>query len=156
MPLLLKMQQQIMHPSTSSHFLPLSESSSTSAGIQSLSTPNVGQSNQSSSNAALPSTSAPSSPSSMLSDTDDTLVPPAFQIIHEKPDKSKDLAKLTEIFPQLTAEQLKYIYLLPSRNRFDSAVACLMKRPTLEALWSLAVMRLVVPLSESPYIRGRR
>ena len=140
-------------PSTSSHFLPLSESSSTSAGIQSLSTPNVGQSNQSSSNAALPSTSAPSSPSSMLSDTDDTLVPPAFQIIHEKPDESKDLAKLTEIFPQLTAEQLKYIYLLPSRNKFDSAVAYLMEGPTLEALRSLAVMRLVVPLSESPYIR---
>ena len=58
-----------------------------------------------------------------------------------------------EIFPQLTAEQLKYVYSLPMRNEFDSAVSCLMEGPTLEALQSLAGMQLVIPLSESPYIR---
>ena len=62
--------------------------------IQSLSAQSVGQYSQSSSNAALPSTSdtLPSSPSSVLSDADDMPIPPAFQVIHEKPDEKKDLA----------------------------------------------------------------
>ena len=105
---------------------------------------------------ALPSTSAdmsPSPPPRIPNDANDEDIPSAFQFVYEKPDESKDLAKLTEIFPQLTAEQLKYVYSLPMRNRFDSTVSCLMEGPTLEALRSLAVMQLVIPLSESPYIR---
>ena len=115
----------------------------------------MGQYSQSSSSAALPSMSdtLPSSPSSVLSDADDMPIPPAFQIIHEKPDKKKDLDKLMEIFPQLTNEQLKYVYSLPTCNKFDLSVACLMEGPTLEALQSLAVMQFVIPLNESPYIR---
>jgi hypothetical protein len=55
--------------------------------------------------AGLPSTSAdtlPSSPSSMLSDADNMPIPQAFQIIHEKPDENKDLAKLVEIFRHMS------------------------------------------------------
>lgn len=104
---------------------------------------------------ALPSTSAdmsPSPPPRIPNDANDEDIPSAFQFVYEKPDESKDLTKLTEISPQLTAEQLKYVYSLPMRNRFDSTVSCLMEGPTLEDLWSLAVMQLVIPLSESPYI----
>ena len=142
-------------PFTSDRYFTQSENSNTSAGIRSLSAQSMGQYGQSSSSAALPSTSdtSPSSPTSVLSDDDDMPIPPAFQIIHEKPDEKKDLARLIEIFPQLTYEQLKYVYSLPTRNKFDSSMVCLMEGPTLEALRSLAVMQLVIPLNESPYIR---
>ena len=93
--------QNVAVGSESSHHLPDSESPSTSAGIQSPPVRGRDQSNQSSS--MLP-TSTPSSPSSMLSDTDDAHVPPAFSIVHEKHDESRDLARLTEIFSNLTAE----------------------------------------------------
>ena len=99
----------------------------------------IDQSNQSSSSAAMLPTSTPSSPSSMLSDTDDTHVPPACLFIHEKP------RDLTEIFSNLIAEQLKYVYSLPTQNKFNSAVTCLMERPTLKALRSLAVAQLEIP-----------
>ena len=73
--------------------------------------------------------------------------------IHKKPDEKKDLDKLMEIFPQLTNEQLKYVYSLPTCNKFDLSMACLTEGPTLETLRSLAVMQFVIPLNESPYIR---
>ena len=54
-----------------------------------------------------------------------------------------------EIFPQLMNEQLKYVYSLPTCNKFDLSMTCLMEGPTLEALRSLTVMQLVIPLNES-------
>lgn len=77
----------------------------------------------------------------------------AFQAISDKPDEGQDLAKLAEIFPQLSDEQVRYVYSLPTCSKFDSAFQCLMDGPTLESLLSLVVTRLVIPLSESPCIR---
>ena len=128
--------QNVVAESASSHRLPDSESPSTSGGIPAR---GIDQSNQSSSSAAMLPTS--------------THIPPAFVGTYEKPDETHDLARLTEIFSNLTAEQLKYVYSLPSKNKFDSAMNCLMKGPTLEALRSLAMAQLVIPLSESPCIR---
>ena len=78
---------------------------------------------------------------------------PASQNIHEKPSEEQELAKLVELFPTMTPEQLKFVYSLPKQNKFDLAVESSMEGPYLESLHALLAMQLVVPLSESPYIR---
>ena len=60
------------------------------------------------------------------------------------------MAKLAEIFPTMTSEQLKFVYSLPKQNKFDRAVECFMEGPSLESLRALLAIQLVVPL---PYIR---
>ena len=121
-----------------------SDSSSNSSGAHLPSSHNVQQLQSDSSCDRLPSTDPSVLPSTS------TL---ALQAISGKPDEGRDLAKLAEIFPQLSVEQLRYVYSLPTRTKFDSAVQCLSDGPTLEALRSLVVMRLVIPFSESPCIR---
>ena len=86
------------------------------------------------------------------SDSDDANSP-ALQIIHEKPNEDQELAKLAEVFPTITPEQVKFAYSLPKCNKFNSAVDCFTEGPSLESLRALLAMQLVLPLSESPYIR---
>lgn len=77
---------------------------------------------------------------------------PALIIIHEKRDMSQDVPKLVEMFPQMSLQQLAFVYELSCKN-FDRVCECLLEGPTLECLQSLAFRHdLFIPLSESPRI----
>lgn len=87
-------------------------------------------------------------------ETESPIGSPALKIIHEnKVDPNEEIEKLAEMFPNITDDQLKYVYHLPKNRRFDRTVECLVEGPSLEALRSLAATQLVIPFSESPCIR---
>ena len=67
-------------------------------------------------------------------------------------DPAEDITKMIEMFPNMTEEQLRYLYDL-SKHSFTCAVDCALAGPSLETLRSLARMHLTVPLEESPRIR---
>ena len=60
---------------------------------------------------------------------------------------------MAEMFQNIADDQLKYVYQLPKKGRFDRTVECLIEGPSLESLKSLAASQLVIPFSESPCIR---
>ena len=88
------------------------------------------------------------------SETESLVGSPALKIIHEsKVDPKEEIEKLTKMFPNVADDQLKYVYQLPKKGRFDRTVECLIEGPSLESLRSLAASQLVIPFSESPCIR---
>ena len=69
-----------------------------------------------------------------------------------KVDPKEEIEKLAEMFPNIPDDQLKYVYQLPKKGRFDRTVECLIEGPSLESLRSLAASQLVIPFRESPCI----
>ena len=91
-----------------------------------------------------------SPPVTISSDSDDATSGHHNAFKSVQASEEQELAKLAEIFPTMTPEQLKFVYSLPKQNKFDRAVNCFMEGPSLESLRALLAIQLVVPLSESP------
>ena len=140
----------ILSPGTSSSIpVDLTQTSSSTAGRA-----GCGSSSQSSTILSPPGTSSSirvnltqtSSPRRSPSNS-----PPPPQRVQSDP--FEDVAKLSELFPHMTNDQLSFLYNLPKCNNFSRAVDCVMEGPSFESLCEIAHTQLDIPLSESPRIR---